>query len=274
MERFNTLTPKPMKPYKLDKLTMVFSFFLTENFENKRYNKIHGYFIDKYSNVFDEVRITILIDDIENTELINSCKKWFVDKIHCNDVVFKVRKNTYNCESAVFMEEIASKMDELCGLCFFGHNKGISIYELYPECKDNIDIWVAGLWYLNLNFLDEVKYNLMFYKHIMYGAFMTDESNSDTFEKAKTHYAGTFYWINPSSYTITYGHNIHLLSERWFAEDFPIHIMPELKYSHKFWYIYTIDYYSSIGNYINSFFNEDELPDFYKTLDEIKRLYD
>lgn len=274
MQRFNTLTPKPMKPYKLDKLTMVFSFFLTEDFENERYNKIHGYFIDKYSNIFDEVRINILVDDVDNTDLVNKCKKWFVDKIHCYDVVFKVRQNTYVCESAVFMEEIASKMDELYGLYFFGHNKGISIYKMYPEYEENLDVWVTGLWYLNLHFLTEVKQLLLFNTGIMYGAFPTDDTNAPTFEESEIHYAGTFYWINPLQYTLRIGKNLPLLTQRGFAESLPKYLPPQHKKSHNMWYVNNIDFYTQIKLMINTFFNEDELPDFYKTLDEIKRLYD
>lgn len=259
------------KNYDLNKKVMVFSFYLTEDYKERRANKIHHFCLNKYSNIFDEIIMTILVDDITNEKLIDECKHWLLDCLHCKSVTLKVDKGTKFCESMVFFKEIASKIDELYGLYFFGHNKGVTNYDTYPDNMKDIDMWLIGMYYLNFNFIDEVERSLIFStRTCFYGAFMTDEVSAEDFRDSKTYYNGTFYWINP---TFLPDGKIPLLSHRGYAELFPIFVSkPTEKTSHGWKYMpyNRFNPYTDMSDYMHVFlFKEEERNDFYSLYDAI-----
>jgi hypothetical protein len=265
---------KSVNKYNLSKLTMVFSFYLTEDFRERRANKLHFFFLNRYSHIFEDSIITILADDINNTELINDCKKWFIDCIHSKNVTFKVTENDYLCETKVFINEIASQMGDLYGLYFFGHNKGVTNYIKKPEISDDIDLWIIGLYYFNLNFMDEVKEDLLYKNGKFYGAFMMDVESETDFLQSKTIYSGTFFWCNPSVIYHAKNGVIPIISQRGYVESvFPIIMAkPDEKFSHKWKYVYHFNQYGETRYTLETFFltNDEEKKEFFDIYEEIK----
>ena len=274
LKMVNNIAPmKSVNKYNLSKLTMVFSFYLTEDFRERRANKLHFFLLKKYSHIFEDSIITILADDVNNTELINDCKKWFIDCIHSKNVTFKVTENDYLCETKVFINEIASQMGDLYGLYFFGHNKGVTQYIKKPEISDDIDLWIIGLYYLNLNFMDEVKEALLYETGKFYGAFMMDNESKADFEDAQTIYSGTFFWCNPSVIYLSKNGEIPIVSQRGYVENvFPIIMAkPNEKYSHEWNYVHHFNQYGETRGALEILLDgDDEKKEFFSLYDEIK----
>ena len=256
MQKLLKLSSHNPKFYDLNKKTLVFSFYLTDDFNEARANKIHKYYFNKFSHLFDECIITFLMDDTENEELLNACRAWLMEAIHSKTLTFKVLKNNYMCECNVFMNEIASKLDELYGLYFFGHNKGLTAYHFNPGSQNNLDIWASGLWYLNLNFINEVEFKMLYTSKLAFGAFTLDENTVEG-EEPSTHYSGTFYWLNPSNIYLNYD-GIPLLSQRGYTESFVKVLKESDKSSHEDICLPCLDMYYELELKIRDFFVSDE----------------
>ena len=203
------------------KKRLVFYFYTFENFLDNRAIQIHLKCLKHYSKLFDEALFIISVDDTENEMLILNTERELLD-IGFKDIRFKVHKNNAYCEAQPFFEEIVCKLKWLDGLTFFGHTKGVTNYQKVDCCVESIDAWILGMYYLNLEFIDEVENSLCYEPHRFFGAFLTDCRNSWF---GGWLYSGTFYWLNcPSIWNdvvmkqkeipTTYHH-------RGFAEDFP-----------------------------------------------------
>ena len=268
----NLVYHKP-KIYNLNKKVMVFSFYLTEDFKERRANKIHKFCLNRYSNIFDEIIMTFLIDDVENENLICECEKWLLDSLHCNNITFKVAQNNMLCEGQVFMNEISSKIDELYGLYFFGHNKGVTNYEKYPKYYEEIDLWILGLYYLSLNFMPEVEKELIFDTKFFYGSFLIEDEipHKENFFETQLIYGGTFFWVNPSLIcAFERDGRIPLVTQRGYAESvFVKSFKSVFKTSHNWDYMYKTNQYKHTKEILDYLLNDEEKKEFSSMYDEV-----
>lgn len=203
------------------KKRLVFYFYTFENFMDNRAIKIHLKCLKHYANVFDEALFIISVDNTGESKLIFDTEVELL-KLGFNDIHFKIHKNNSYREAQPFYNEIVAKLNTLDGLTFFGHNKGTTNYENGWAVRESIDAWIIGMYYLNLEFINEVETSLLSEPHRFYGAFLTDARNTAL---KSWLYSGTFYWINCLEVwnDATLG-NIHLPSSahhRGFAENFP-----------------------------------------------------
>lgn len=203
------------------KKRLIFYFYTFNGFLDNRAIQIHLRCLSHYCNVFDEALFIISIDDIEDDKLIFDTETEIL-KCGFRNIQFKVHKNNSYCESQPFFEEIVSKLDVLDGLTFFGHTKGITNVLKNDVVIESIDAWILGMYYLNLEFIDEVEKSLCYTPHRFYGAFLTD--CKDPWYK-QFFYAGTFYWINcPYVWNDAVAKIVKLpttFNHRNFAESFP-----------------------------------------------------
>lgn len=203
------------------KKRLIFYFYTFNDFMNNPAIKIHLKCLKYYSHVFDEALFIISIDDKNNSKLIFDTEIELL-KLGFNNIQFKIHKNNAYCEAEPFYNEIVSKLKTLDGLTFFGHTKGVTNV-LNPSCViESINAWILGMYYLNLEFIDEVEKSLLYEPYRFYGAFLCDATQSVLKQYL---YAGTFYWINCSAIyndVIKGNHSLPCcIDGRGFAEEFP-----------------------------------------------------
>lgn len=173
---------------------LVFSFFAFKGFEDNEAIKLHLSCLKYYAKIFDNALFVISVSDISDIETIKSAEKCIID-CGFKHLTFKVSENDYYCEGRAFKENIVDKIETFDGITFFGHTKGVTNVNNPEMDKVSILRWVAGMYYLNLNFIDEVERVLVKeFKYSMYGAYKVVDDKIEN--RNRRWYAGTFYWIN------------------------------------------------------------------------------
>lgn len=207
------------------KKRLIYYFYGFEGYRDNRAIKIHLNCLKYYSHIFDEALFVISLDDVDNKELIHSIQK---DIIECGfkNITFKVHKNNGYCEAQVYYNEIIERLSQLDGLTFFGHTKGISNYHNYNI--NSIDDWILGMYYLNLEYINEIETNLCHDIARFYGTFL--QAIGPKTNKNQIVYSGTFYWINaPMLYNDIKTGEVELPStyfHRGYAEGIPGNSFP------------------------------------------------
>ena len=173
---------------------LVFSFYTFKGFMENEAIRLHLKCLKRYSHIFNNALFVISIKDTSDIGTIKETEKAIID-CGFRHIKFTVSQNDYYCEGKAFKEEIIDKIDSFEGLTFFGHTKGVTNVENPKMGKVSILKWIAGMYYLNLNFIDEVERMLIKeFTCAMYGAYKVIDKG---IENANNRwYAGTFYWIN------------------------------------------------------------------------------
>lgn len=212
----------------LDTKRMIYSFYVNDDSFDHPINKLHFKLLERYIHKFDEVIFCIIIDDKERYDLIHRIEE-FVIGIYHKKITFKIYDNTNFRETLVFYNEIATQMENLDGLTFFAHNKGIS--DDYLELED-VQKWVNALYFFNLEY--DLPYGEL-NSGLFYGALKSADINAGNIRdvlipKYKWYYCGTFFWGKYQE-LYTYCNNnkikLPLLTNRWYDEMFPGNIIPE-----------------------------------------------
>lgn len=250
---------------------LVYSFYLTDNSFNEEINLLHFNCLKKYLNVFDEVSLTIINE--ASKENIIRLENFFLTNFNGGKISFTIIPNQELRETFVFNEEVIKKLgdDELV---FFAHNKGVSNVEKYD--KRNISIWVAGMYFYSLNFIEEMEYALISRPYISYGSFLTQTKPIEDTQRPKYGwcYIGTYFWINSKKLKDYINlHNIEIpsCSDRYFDEEFLGNIypmFPSFAASHLDRFILNANnYYKYTENYLHTLY--DDAEDFYNFFNEI-----
>lgn len=203
----------------LDKRRLIFSFYLTNENLYDEINQLHLRLLSKYMDRFDEIIFCIIVDCDVKYSVVNELQKIIVNMV-CKNITFKIYENTNYRESYVLYNEIATKLNILDGLTFFGHNKGISdVFGI-----DNIKIWIAALYFFS--FETELPSNEL-NGPMMYGPLKSVGCNykfryaiQNNFDWT---YCGTFFWIKcqeVASYINFWDRKIPSLTTRWYSELF------------------------------------------------------
>lgn len=217
------------------KKRLVFHFYLPNEGYETGANELHLRCLKKYSSIFDEVIIVIVHDEGIDTQKIINLEKKLSTIFQQSKVTFKTAKNTYLRDSKTFYDEIASKMDELDGITFFAHNKGLTNINSGKFEKEKIYKWVAALYFGCLDFYNEAEFCLTELRCFGYGAlfdivdinFVENKSIVDILYsdlgKYSYLYTGTFFWINTQclkGFMDRKGIELPKMVDRWYAENF------------------------------------------------------
>jgi len=254
---------------------LVYSFYLTNDSFDKEINKLHFNCLKHYLHIFDEVSLTIIKDEEVKAEKVHELENFFLNNFNGDKISFITIPNQELRETFVFNEEIVKKLSENGNnLVFFAHNKGISNLEKYD--KRTIFIWVAGMYYYSLNFIDDVEYNLISRPYISYGSFLTQVTPLEETQRPKYGwcYIGTYFWINSqklNDYIDLHNVRVPYCSDRYFDEEYLGNIypmQPSLAASHMQRYIINAEnYYLYAENYLHTLYGEAE--DFYEFYNKI-----
>ncbi len=186
--------------------TLVYHLYVNSvDINEKPLYKLHQECLKIYKDRFDKALFVVTVDDLANTELIGNAIKWVLNINFGKEFDIKVEKNDALCESKTFQKYVLDNTN-LNGMVFFAHNKGSNNFEsANPNIvKDSVFMWVSGMYFYNLTFMDEVNGALCgkkYYPECMYGAFLMEKDiDDDRLFLAPYHYAGNFYWINIEYY--------------------------------------------------------------------------
>jgi hypothetical protein len=186
--------------------TLVYHLYVNCNDINqKKSYKIHKECLKIFKHVFDNAIFVITVNDLKNNAAISNAVKWITDIEFDKEFDIKIEHNDSLCESKTFNDYVL-KNNNLNGMVFFAHNKGSNNFESDNPIinKYSVFMWICGLYYYNLNFIEEVNGALcgkQFYPECMYGAFLMEKDiDDDRLFLANYHYAGNFYWINIDYY--------------------------------------------------------------------------
>ena len=135
---------------------LVFSFYISRDWETNKANLLHFLCLKYYNEVFDKAEIYIIVDNRKDYENIQKVKEKFLSIFSkIEQISFSIIDNTPYRESFVVKHYIFDKLGE-DELVFFAHNKGITnfINPNYPS--EYVTKWIVGLYFYSLNFIDEV----------------------------------------------------------------------------------------------------------------------
>ena len=252
---------------------LIFHFYAVKGFEDNPAYKMHFACLRKYSHVFDSAKFIISVDDVKDRELISQVASKIAACGFVENTEFVVRENGIYREAETFKREIADNLDNLSGLTFFAHTKGVSNVVSRPEITHSILRWIFGCYYLSLTFLHDVHAQMQMYQHFcqrfFYGPFLRSiPQNNNGAPKYGAEYEGAFFWINCfalSDYLKENGKEIPRDFGRFYAERFPGEMFPIGERIGSYQY----RYYEGEGLYENSdaiieiiFTNEKDLEDF------------
>lgn len=198
---------------------LVFHFYTFSGFEENEAIKLHLACLKRFSGIFDNALFVISVDDLSDIETI---KKTEIAVVGCGfkNVRFKIAENDYYCEGKTFKNEIIDRIQSFDGITFFGHTKGVTNVLNGSIDKTSVLKWIAAMYYLNLNFVDEAERTLIKeFKYSMYGSYKVVDDKIEN--KNRTWYAGTMYWINTnrlSNNMVQRGLSFPKLHDRGYAE--------------------------------------------------------
>ena len=204
---------------------LVFSFYINDNFHDE-INEIHFKCLNHFKEAFDLADISFIVDEGYNKEYLREAQDRFLSMFLGKNISFSIVPNNEFRESKVFYDKIATRLkDEV--LVFFGHNKGIT--NVFNCDRQEIYIWVTGMYYFSLNFMDDVESRLLNEKYYCYGSFLSKNNELEKGNKNGWYYIGTFFWINVKKlyqYMINNEIQLPVLSDRFYDEDFLGNIIP------------------------------------------------
>jgi hypothetical protein len=184
--------------------------------------------------VFDRVKFTIAVDDLNDTELIHEGYDWLNSIIERGNGIereIRVIKNDEFREARTFYEKVI-KNNEDDELIFFFHTKGVSNFKNEMCVQESIFLWAAYIYYVCLEKIDEMEASLCDTPKNTYGGLLTSsEKRPQDFPFI---YSGTGFWLNMN------GHRV--LRETGILKDLPLYT----KY-------YAENYYGNFLTFFQSF---------------------
>ena len=171
---------------------LVFSFYINDNFHDE-INEIHFKCLNHFKEAFDLADISFIVDEEYNKEYLREAQDRFLSIFLGKNISFSIVPNNEFRESKVFYDKIATRLKDE-DLVFFGHNKGVTNVLKYD--RQEIYIWVTGMYYFSLNFMDDVESRLLNEKYYCYGSFLSKNDEPEKCNKNGWYYVGTFFWIN------------------------------------------------------------------------------
>lgn len=223
------------------KKRLIFYFYVTPDFFERKTNLCHIECLRHYIHIFDVADFYLSLDDVSDYELINKVEKALLDFGFGKDIYFHIHQNDKYRESAIVKEEIADKLKEMDKeLVFFAHGKGYTNLDVYDETS--MLHWLIGCYYLSLEFVDEAI-NLLCGNQtfISFGSFplvLDKKSLPDDYLKTNELYlgrikygwcySGTFFWLYPDKlvdHMEIFRQDVPKLFDRYYSEKFLGNVM-------------------------------------------------
>lgn len=201
---------------------LVFSFYIDDNTLENKVNQLHLRCISYYNDIFDNVTIVFLINDITNIKLITEISKHITKLRNGKEIEFIIEENNEFRESYVFNKYVVERIIQN-EIVLFAHNKGITNILNYKH--EDIFYWITFMYYYNLQYIDEVYNSLINKKYVAYGTLMSynKDIEIETFNKYSWYYLGTFFWVNMNKIRDIInnrGDKLPTMNDRFYDEEF------------------------------------------------------
>lgn len=200
------------------KRKLIFSFYLSKDWETSFSNKIHLACLAMYAKQFDYATF-IIIYDLENESLVPALKHKIID-IGFENVEFILKENSLFREAKPFYEEVVLKLDSYNDMIMWGHNKGITNIYVPKKLLFN---WLTSLYFGTIGLIDECekKFISNYYggEKYFYGTLLVEGKGENN-----GFYGGSFFLMNPVSIMKAIkrkGIELPKLSNRSYVEEFP-----------------------------------------------------
>ena len=256
---------------------LIFHFYVFDGMQDSKVCNLHFACLSEYSKIFTESVFVLSIDDVNNTEALDYAKKRIIESGFVDNVKFIVVKNNEWQETGTFYDMVVKKLDDLDGLTFFAHSKGVGNERSGEFKMEEIYQWIIALYFLNLRYVDEVVHTLIRSPFLKtYGALKC--SWEDIENKYRWIYSGTFFWMNTKRiYAYAQRHNIEIPTphNRYYSECFLGDIL-EINYdstSHGSWYLIGDNvqgWYHMASKYIDCYLlTDDDKKEYYEFKDKM-----
>lgn len=185
--------------------------------------KYHFACLKEFANVFDEYDITLSVNDTNNEDLIKKWEQRFFDIGIYKNVTFNVVQNNIDYrEAETFKKRIIDKLLGDKSLTFFAHGKGMT-----NELNDSVICWVLSMYFFNLIDINLIHFKMLQEHRRTFCGHWAYHTENLTPVKYNWVYPGSFYWINmPSLYEESLHHQLPVMHDRFYAEDFPGNCFP------------------------------------------------
>lgn len=198
---------------------------------------IHLRCLRHYSAIFTDAEFIVAMDDPDDDKTYHRVVNDIANLNFSGNIkITKVENNFFYREGEYFKKLIVDRANEIDGLVFFAHSKGMSNISNGPSLGDNkefseeaIKHWICALYFFNLNFMEEVIHDMGDGK-VLYGALLNKYKTDDKppFDTG-WQFNGSFYWINPkrlANYLQFHDITPPNLDNRLYAEDWMRHVIP------------------------------------------------
>lgn len=250
------------------KRTLIFHFYIQDDFETNITYKMHFECLKRYSNVFDKAIFHLTGNETHFKEVEHA-----LCSMNFKDISFKIRPNDEFCEVSTFKEEIYDKNFTNEGAVYFMHNKGVTDINKAENYLDNILHWIWALYFYSLesDFVYEMEMKLFKVfdgrERCFFGPLLTAVRDTNF-----GFYAGTAYWLNCKKINNLIKTNevkIPEIANRMFCEQFPECFNYNLLSSHLESSLYNdvVWYYDADWNFIAEYYGEKER--FHNSFNEI-----
>lgn len=179
------------------KKTLVYHLYIDCDYKNDDIiYKLHSECLKSFKYVFDNVKIVISVDDINDREIIKWGIKWVNNIFNGIPIEISITKNSSYREAMTFYNKVLKNVDD--ELVFFFHDKGVTNFK-DPKKVDSVFIWICAIYYYALNPLCDTVKLLEDGSKTMCGPLLFNQYNGDDNEYCKPFYAGAGYWLNVKS---------------------------------------------------------------------------
>lgn len=203
------------------KKTLIYHLYVGDDIETNVVYNIHKECLKRFKHIFSNVRVTISLDDLSNTELKNRGCQWVNDIFTEQEIEITYTKNTLYREALTFYNKVLNNFVD--DKVFFIHSKGTTNFK-NPNIKNgSVFYWICAMYFFNLsNHCNTIE--LLDNGTFTFSGALLMKPYEDSLNKYSPIYAGCSYWIN-----LNVLHNcektnlipICKCSDRYFAERFP-----------------------------------------------------
>lgn len=184
--------------------------------------RLHFECLKYYSKIFTNVVFVLSVDENTPQDAIQKIEREIFNMGFTGDISIKIKPNTAYREGYTFKTEIIDKLQELEGITYFIHGKGITNIGRKRVNKESVLDWIASSYFqLFDDFTHVVDFLICRNTGLAYGAFLY--KNQDCLDKNGWYYSGSFQCLNTKKlYNWFKSRNLHIpdLCDRAYAETF------------------------------------------------------
>lgn len=171
---------------------LIYSYYVMNDITEL--HQFHMNLLKEYINIFDSVDFYLLCDNPNDDININKNIEYINSILNRDDINFRIIQNESDLrEGKIYKTYIIDKLNDYNELIFFAHTKGVT-NSVNLENMYNTKLWIAIMYYMNLNFYKNASEDFLNDKILSWGAIYNYDNNNTT--KNHWQYTGSFQWIN------------------------------------------------------------------------------